>query len=151
MTSPKEPVIIALGSNLPYGSRSRLQSLCDALDAMTGQCIRVLDRSPWYRSRPVPTSGQPDFINGVALVETDLDPDQLLHQLHAVEKMFGRRRRTRNEARTIDLDLIAYGDVGPCAIERWPGPAAPSGAFACLRVVADARCRSGMAPPCHRP
>ena len=111
MRPSSKAIIVALGSNLPYGGRSRLQSLCRALDAMPGHGIRVLDRSSWYRSRPVPTADQPDYINGAAVVETHLDPDGLLQQLHAIERAFGRRRRIRDEARTIDLDLIAYGDV----------------------------------------
>ena len=109
MSPPSEPIIIALGANLPHRRRSPQQSLKDVLAAMPGYGLHVIARSLWYRSRPVPASDQPDFINGVILVETELEPELLLARLHEIERAFGRTRRRRNEARAIDLDLIAYG------------------------------------------
>ena len=53
--------------------------------------------------------GSPDFINAVAIGHTTLAPDELLDALLAVEARMGRVRRTRNEPRIIDLDLIVYG------------------------------------------
>lgn len=66
--------------------------------------------SPWYRSAPVPASDQPWYVNGVVRVETDLDAPALLAVLHRVEAAFGRVRRQVNEARGLDLDLLAYHD-----------------------------------------
>ena len=74
----------------------------------------MLRRSGWFRSAPVPPSGQPSFVNGAAELDTGLDPAALLTALHRVEDEFGRTRRDRNEARLIDLDLIDYrGRVSP--------------------------------------
>ena len=58
----------------------------------------------------MPVSDQPWFVNGVIAVETLLSPKELLGLLHEVEAEFGRTRKIRNEARILDLDLIAYDD-----------------------------------------
>src|SRR5262249_22394948 len=67
--------------------------------------------SRWFESAPVPPSDQPWFVNGAAVVDTSLSPVDLLALLHATEQRFGRERRQVNEARILDLDLIAYGDL----------------------------------------
>lgn len=105
------PILVALGANLPsdrYGSPR--QTLEAALVELERRGVRVLRRSRWYESAPVPRSDQPWYVNGVAAVETSLDPDALLALLHRVEAEFGRIRGVRNAPRLIDLDLIAYGD-----------------------------------------
>ena len=58
----------------------------------------------------MPVSDQPWFVNGVIAVETLLSPEELLGLLNEVEAEFGRTRKIRNEARILDLDLIAYDD-----------------------------------------
>lgn len=78
--------------------------------ALDARGIRVAARSPWYRSAPVPPSGQPDYVNGAARLECALPPRELLDQMHEIERDFGRVRKRRNEARVIDLDLLAYDD-----------------------------------------
>jgi 2-amino-4-hydroxy-6-hydroxymethyldihydropteridine diphosphokinase len=75
---------------------------------LPGIGIRVLARSGWYLSEPVPTSDQPWFVNGVALVASDLTPEALLDRLLRLETRFGRARSTPNAARTLDLDLLDY-------------------------------------------
>src|SRR6202000_2807351 len=62
----------------------------------------------FHESEPVPRSDQPWFVNAVVRVETALMPDDLLSRLHAIEHGFGRVRRERNEARTLDLGLLDY-------------------------------------------
>ena len=71
--------------------------------------IRIVRRSRWYRSAPQPLSTQPWFVNGVAVVETRLSPLALLAELQAIERRFGRHRGRPNAARTLDLDLLAFG------------------------------------------
>ena len=111
-------IFVAVGSNLPLAAGgSPLESCERALRALSDEPVDVLALSRWYRSAPVPASDQPDFVNGVVRVESALSPDDLLARLHAVEQRLGRTRQTRNEERTIDLDLIAYGEL--C---REPGP-----------------------------
>jgi len=104
-------ILIALGGNLPSPRYGAPRRTCDAaLAALQAAGVRVVRRSRWYRSAPVPPSDQPPFVNGVVAVTTDLPPAELLALLHRIEAELGRTRRRRNEARIIDLDLLAYGD-----------------------------------------
>jgi 2-amino-4-hydroxy-6-hydroxymethyldihydropteridine diphosphokinase len=84
--------------------------LAAAIDRLADAGIITLQRSRWFVTEPVPPSGQPWFVNGVIRVETALEPAALLAALQAVEAAFGRVRGVRNAARTLDLDLLAYGD-----------------------------------------
>ena len=71
---------------------------------------RVSAASPVYRSAPVGVTDQPPFLNAVAALDTPLPADELLDVLLAVEAEHGRVREVRWGPRTLDLDLIAYGD-----------------------------------------
>jgi 2-amino-4-hydroxy-6-hydroxymethyldihydropteridine diphosphokinase len=119
-----EPILIALGANLPterFGPpRAALEA---ALSELPRRGMRVLARSRWWESAPVPPSGQPWFVNGVAEVATAFGPEALLALLHAVEAEFGRVRREVNAPRTLDLDLLAYGDL--IRTEDGPPPVLP--------------------------
>jgi len=102
-------ILIGLGANLAnteFGAPPR--SLEAALSLMAERGLRVVARSGWYRSAPVPPSDQPWFVNGVVAVETALEPTALLETLHGIEARFGRVRREQNAARVLDLDLLAY-------------------------------------------
>ena len=114
-------IVVALGANLPtetYGSPE--QGLAAALAVLPEHGIKVLRRSRLYRSAPVPPSGQPWYVNAVAVVETTLGPRALLAALLAVEARFGRVRQGRNDARVLDLDLIDHdGQIG-----HWPAEGA---------------------------
>ena len=105
------PILVALGANLPHAGRSPRQTLEAALDRLDALGVRTRRLSRWYRTAPVPASDQPDFVNGVAAVETRLAPEALLRVLHRVEAEFGRQRTIRYAARTLDLDLLAYGQI----------------------------------------
>lgn len=72
---------------------------------------RLMAVSSLYRSAPVGYSGQPDFINAVAHVETALAPRDLLDALLRIEQRFGRVRDVRNGPRTLDLDILLYGEL----------------------------------------
>ncbi len=105
-------IIIALGANLPsdtYGPPAA--TLEAALNQLESNNIRVITRSSWYETEPVPSNGQPWYVNGVAVVDTELEPRQTLTILHGIEAAFGRVRQGRWEARTIDLDLLAHGSA----------------------------------------
>ncbi|MGH6932768.1 MAG: 2-amino-4-hydroxy-6-hydroxymethyldihydropteridine diphosphokinase [Dongiaceae bacterium] len=106
-----QPILIAIGANLPspYGSP---RQTCEAvLPELARHGISIVAESRWFESAPVPLSEQPWYVNGVVAVETSLSPAELLAALHEIERGFGRVRRERNEARVIDLDLIAFGDI----------------------------------------
>jgi 2-amino-4-hydroxy-6-hydroxymethyldihydropteridine diphosphokinase len=114
------PILIALGANLPSESHGPpASSLEAALRTMEERGLKVVRRSHWWESAPVPASDQPWYVNGVAEIETDLTPDSLLALLHEIEAGFGRVRSFVNAPRALDLDLLAYGDVVR------PGPEAP--------------------------
>ncbi|HLF58105.1 MAG TPA: 2-amino-4-hydroxy-6-hydroxymethyldihydropteridine diphosphokinase [Alphaproteobacteria bacterium] len=105
-------ILIGVGSNLPGAQfGSPLETCRAALEELEREGVTIRRRSRWYESAPVPPSGQPWFVNAVAEVATDRDPEALLESLHRIEERFGRVRRERNEARILDLDLLAYHDL----------------------------------------
>jgi len=100
-------VAIALGSNL--GDRER--HLRDALDALE-QDIHDLRVSPFYDTEPIDMPGNPSrVLNAAAVGETSLSARDLLHRLLAVERQLGRERPYPGASRTVDLDLILYGNA----------------------------------------
>jgi 2-amino-4-hydroxy-6-hydroxymethyldihydropteridine diphosphokinase len=105
-------ILIGLGGNLesPVHGPPRA-SLEAALAVLESEGIRVLRRSRFYRSAPVPLSDQPHFVNAAAALDSPLAPRPLLSALLAIEKRFGRERGPRNAARVLDLDLLAHGDA----------------------------------------
>jgi 2-amino-4-hydroxy-6-hydroxymethyldihydropteridine diphosphokinase len=105
------PVLIGLGANLPSQYGEPTASLAAAVALIAGGPVRVLARSPWYESEPVPPSDQPWFINAVIAGSTSASPDTVLKFLHQMESDFGRARGVVNAARPLDLDLLAYGEM----------------------------------------
>ena len=98
---------VALGANLGDAVATVQQALHDVAGLLETQLVKA---SSLYRSAPYEAQG-PDFINAVALVHTQLSPLALLHALQALELQSGRERPFKNAPRTLDLDLIFYGDV----------------------------------------
>jgi 2-amino-4-hydroxy-6-hydroxymethyldihydropteridine diphosphokinase len=116
--------LIGVGANLPGpDGRPPLETCKRAvamLDLLPGMRLSGLSR--WFISEPVPPSGQPPYINAVAsLVGERVDPADLLARLMAVETACGRQRSTPNAARTLDLDIIAIGDL----VRAAPDPILP--------------------------
>ncbi|MBB4284761.1 2-amino-4-hydroxy-6-hydroxymethyldihydropteridine diphosphokinase [Roseospira goensis] len=124
-------ILIALGSNLPGRAGSPRETVEGALAALPEVGVRVLTRSAWYRSAPVPPSDQPWFVNGVAAVAFEgTDPADLMARLHSVEATFGRRRDgLRNAARTLDLDLLDMAGVVRAREPTLPHPRMTGRAF----------------------
>ena len=102
-------VYIGLGANLPspeHGSpKATLEAAIRALEA---RGLRVVARSPFYESEPVPVADHPWYLNAVIEVATDLPPSATLAILHSVENAFGRVRGVRNAPRVLDLDLLDH-------------------------------------------
>jgi 2-amino-4-hydroxy-6-hydroxymethyldihydropteridine diphosphokinase len=101
-------ILAALGSNLPSAWGSPRETLEEAMRRLERSGVRVVARSRYFDTAPVPPSGQPRFVNAVVHVETARDPTDLLHLLHAIEAEAGRARGALNAARTLDLDLLDY-------------------------------------------
>jgi 2-amino-4-hydroxy-6-hydroxymethyldihydropteridine diphosphokinase len=101
-------VYIGLGSNLGDGS-ALIRSAVALLGSGPG--IRILRVSSLYRSAPWGLRDQPDFTNAVAELTTELEPEDLLRALLECERRLGRvRSAERWGPRSIDIDLLAYGD-----------------------------------------
>lgn len=98
---------VALGANLGDAVATVQQALRDVASLPTTHLVKA---SSLYRSAPYEAQG-PDFINAVVLVQTQLSPLALLHALQALELQSGRERPYVNAPRTLDLDVIFYGDV----------------------------------------
>jgi len=102
-----EKSAIGLGSNLGDSVRTCL----DALDLLQKHpAINIVKLSSFYRTKPVGFEGQDWFINAAALCDTSLEPLALLDCLLELEKSFGRVRTVRWGPRTLDLDMLFYGD-----------------------------------------
>ena len=110
---------LALGSNL--GDRQRfLDAAVRRLRAVPGLTVRRV--SPYYETAPVGgPAGSGAYLNAVAEADTSLPPDQLLQTLLDIERQFGRVRSEPNAPRTLDLDLILYGDL----VRHGPDPVVP--------------------------
>ncbi len=105
----RDPVTayVALGANLGDARAAVLQAF-EALACWPG--IQVTGRSALYRTAPHEAQG-PDFINAVARIDTRLTAPDLLDALQAIEHQAGRMRPYVNAPRSLDLDLLFYGDA----------------------------------------
>jgi 2-amino-4-hydroxy-6-hydroxymethyldihydropteridine diphosphokinase len=104
-------ILLGLGGNLPSAEFGPPPATLEAaLAALAAAGISTRQRSRWYRTAPVPDDGQPHYVNGVAQVETGLQPSDLLAVLLETERRFGRIRSRRWAPRILDLDLLAYHD-----------------------------------------
>ena len=137
---------IGLGANLPSPAGSPEQTVEAAIRdlEMTG---RVVSRSSLYCTEPVGYGKQPAFINAVAQLETDLDPQPLLGFLLAIERRFGRERSqgVPNGPRSLDLDLLLFDDV----VLSLPGLSLPHPSIAERRFVLAPLCE--IAPQLRHP
>lgn len=138
--------ILSLGSNV--GDRlDYLRRACAALDALPLTCISTV--SPIYETEPVgvpsDAAGQL-FLNAVALAETGLGAADFSRAVHAVEDSLGRMRNgSPNQPRTIDIDIVAFGDLRSDASDlTLPHPRATSRRFV-LQPLAD------LQPDCRLP
>jgi 2-amino-4-hydroxy-6-hydroxymethyldihydropteridine diphosphokinase len=96
---------VALGSNLGDPEKNVRQAIAALAELPQSQLVCS---SSLYRTAPVDAADQPDFINAVALMSTELAPQALLAALLEIESRFGRERSFRNAPRTLDLDLLLY-------------------------------------------
>lgn len=104
---PAVTAFVGLGANLG-DPESQVRRAIAALGSIPA--TRVLAASSLYRSDPVGVGDQPEFVNAVAKIETGLGARALLGELLATEILFGRKREFPGAPRTLDLDLLLYGD-----------------------------------------
>ena len=97
---------IGIGANLG-DARANVADAIARLARLPG--AQLVDASPSYRTAPIDSSGD-DYINAVARIATTLAAEELLQALHGIEAAHGRERPYRNAPRTLDLDLLLYGE-----------------------------------------
>ena len=102
-------ILVAAGSNLAAHGVPPARIIASAFDAVA-RLGREQARSSLYNNPAWPDPNDPPFVNGVAVIETDLAPSALLSALHQIELAFGRARAEVNAPRVLDLDLVAYHD-----------------------------------------
>ncbi|MET4027928.1 2-amino-4-hydroxy-6-hydroxymethyldihydropteridine diphosphokinase [Marinobacter sp. MBR-99] len=98
---------VGLGSNLEDPTAQLARAVAE-LASLPGTTLQA--QSPFYASSPVGPQDQPDFVNGAVQLATDLSPHQLLDHLQAIEQAHGRERLRHWGPRTLDLDLLLYGN-----------------------------------------
>jgi 2-amino-4-hydroxy-6-hydroxymethyldihydropteridine diphosphokinase len=98
--------VVALGANI--GNPEEQLNIAVRLLRESTEVIAV---SRYYRTAPVGGPEQPDYLNAVAIIESELPAAELLSLLHGIEKSLGRERVIKWGPRTIDLDLIQYGGI----------------------------------------
>ena len=98
--------VIALGANI-----GNPKEQMDIAVAMLRESTEFIAISSYYITKPVGGIAQPDYINAVCLIESELPALDLLSLLHGIEKSLGRERIEKWGPRTIDLDLIQYGNL----------------------------------------
>ncbi len=127
-------VYIGLGSNLEQPTE-QIKAALNALSQLRGsQSPRC---APWYSSIAIGPGDQPNYVNTVASLETTLVPEALLDELQLIEQQQGRQRNVRWGARTLDLDILLYGNE-IVTTERLtiPHPEMPQRSFV-LQPLAD--------------
>ncbi|HEX4861846.1 MAG TPA: 2-amino-4-hydroxy-6-hydroxymethyldihydropteridine diphosphokinase [Rhizomicrobium sp.] len=130
-------IVIALGANLNSHAGTPRDTLRAALATLAERCVRILTVSPFYRTRAWPDPRDPDFVNAVAIVSSDLSPAGLMATLQQTETLYGRVRSEKNAPRTLDLDIVDYDgriEAGPPIL---PHPRLSERAFV-LVPLADA-------------
>ena len=98
--------VVALGSNIGNPKEN-----LDLALALLKEATVVKKVSSYYITKPVGYEEQPDFVNAVCIIETELPAMELLNMLHGIEKAMGRERTVKWGPRTLDLDIIQYGSL----------------------------------------
>lgn len=101
-------ILVAIGSNLNSKSFGSPEQNCKVAIDILREYFEVIKFSHFYKSEPIPKSKQPWFVNCIVNIRSKISPSNLLDTLLQIESQFGRERGKKNEARVIDLDLIAY-------------------------------------------
>lgn len=98
--------VIALGANLAVPEEAIELAL-----TLLRESTDLISRSSLYVTQPVGGPPQPDYVNAVCVIDSDLPASDLLDLLHGIEKSMGRVRNEKWGPRVIDLDLIQYGSM----------------------------------------
>jgi 2-amino-4-hydroxy-6-hydroxymethyldihydropteridine diphosphokinase len=103
--------LLAFGANENSHFGRPEQTIRSALKAFDHESVIVIAVSRFFRTPAFPAGSGPEFVNAAALIESRLEPDALLSELHRIEALAGRVRTRRWGQRPLDIDLIACGDL----------------------------------------
>ncbi|MBL4617993.1 MAG: 2-amino-4-hydroxy-6-hydroxymethyldihydropteridine diphosphokinase [Robiginitomaculum sp.] len=124
---------IAFGANLSGSSSSPDETIMAAIKSLDCVGIQFIRSSSMWKSPAWPNPSEPEFTNAVALFMSHLSPLRLMNRLLKCEADFGRIRRSKNAPRTIDIDLISYGqNLSATRRVQLPHPRAHERAFVLL-------------------
>ncbi len=107
----KNLALVAFGANLLLEGQDLPATLRKSAEKLAAPDLKLLKMSRLFATPSFPPGSGPDYVNAAALLETTLDAPALLQRLHAVEAEFGRQRVQRWGQRSLDLDLLALGDL----------------------------------------
>ena len=120
----KNKFFIAVGSNIdsPEGFNP-IKNCNNAINELSKFNIKIIQKSSWYLSEPIPKSSQPKFYNSVLLCDANYNAQKVLKIIQIVEQKFGRVRVFKNMPRCIDLDIISFnGDIKKSLLLTIPHP-----------------------------
>ncbi len=105
------PILLAMGSNLASSFGPPEKAIRESQHDLKSAGINILAASRLFRTPAFPIGSGPDFVNAAALCNSVLSPGEILKVLLQIEEKYGRQRENRWGARTLDIDLIAVGDL----------------------------------------
>ncbi|WP_300071902.1 2-amino-4-hydroxy-6-hydroxymethyldihydropteridine diphosphokinase [uncultured Ruegeria sp.] len=111
MSDSLPEAVLALGANLNLSGNGPKVTLQRALDALSAKGVLIRAVSRFFATPCFPAGAGPDYVNAAALLSSNKAPADLLQILHEIELQFGRERIQRWGMRTLDLDLVAWGDT----------------------------------------
>ena len=133
----KNKFIIAVGSNInsPEGFYP-IENCNKAINELSKFNIKIIQKSSWYLSEPIPKSSQPKYYNSVFLCNSNHDVNKVLKIIQIVEQKFGRVRFFKNMPRCIDLDIISFNkDIKNSLLLTVPHPRMHLRKFVLLPLV----------------
>ena len=104
-------ILIAIGSNLRSSLYGMPENNCIEVIKILRKHFFISNISNFYKTEPIPKSNQPWYVNAAIEIKTNLKPKDIIERLFFIENHFGRKRKQKNEARVIDLDLLCYGSL----------------------------------------
>lgn len=112
-------IYIGLGANLPSSAGGPVDTLDVTIRRLSELGFDIVAASSFYQTKPMPASDQPDFINAVVKAQVAMTPETILEKFQALERELGRKPAERWSARTLDIDLLAYGNEVLPDINSW--------------------------------
>lgn len=115
----RQVALVALGGNVTSHFGKPLQTMDLACQRLASDSVRIEQVSRYFMTPCFPIGAGPDYINAAAILSTTLSPAGLLAVLHQTEADLGRQRLQRWGNRTLDLDLLAFGDIISPSTDRY--------------------------------